>query len=183
MTDLINLLQRVALDDQIAFAKLYQQCAPKLNGIARLMVRDAEKANEVLHDAFMQIWKNADEYQEHKSEPMTWMSSIVKFRALDLLRKQGRRLEGRFNRLSDEEYLELENTLHWQKENTNTATLSLGMQTCLSQLSGDQKDAVIFAYLYGYSREDIAHIFTTSVNTVKSWLHRGVRNLQQCLTQ
>lgn len=179
---LTALLARIAQGDQQAFAALYQACSPQLNGIARLLMRDQDKANEVLHDAFLQIWQKAGEYRSELAEPMTWMSSIVRFRALDLLRKQKRRLEGKLQEQDNSVIENLQSTLAWQNSQLNSEQLPSGVKKCLDQLPDNQRDAIFFAYLFGHSREDIAIIFTASVNTVKSWLHRGVRSLQQCLT-
>ena len=176
------LLQRIAQGDQQAFANLYQVSSPKLNGIARLLMRDQDKANEVLHDAFLQIWQKAGEYRPELAEPMTWMSSIVRFRALDLLRKQKRRFEGKLHAEDNSNIEDLQSTLAWQQDQLHDEHLPPGVRKCLDQLPDNQRDAIFFAYLFGHSREDIAHIFTASINTVKSWLHRGVRSLQQCLT-
>ena len=181
-SQLTALLERTAQGDQQAFATLYQVCSPKLNGIARLLMRDQDKANEVLHDAFLQIWQKAAEYRSDMAEPMTWMSSIVRFRALDLLRKQKRRLEGKFQEQDNTDIENLQATIAWQQEQVHSEHLPPGVRKCLDQLPDNQRDAIFFAYLFGHSREDIALIFTASVNTVKSWLHRGVRSLQQCLT-
>ena len=182
-TGLESLLRKTAAGDQNAFGELYQLCAPKLNGIAYLVIRDQEKANEVLHDAFLQIWQNADQYRRDLAEPMTWMASIVRFRALDMLRRHKRRLEGKLQQLDETELQRLESQLTWQQQQISTQRLPQGLQRCLQRLPDNHRDAIFFAYLFGHSREDIAHIFDTTVNTVKSWLHRGVRSLQQCLTR
>lgn len=180
--DLAVLLDQIKQGDQQAFAKLYQLSASKLNGIAMLLMRDKEKANEVLHDAFIQIWQHAEKYDASLAEPMTWMSGIVRFRALDLLRKQNRRLEGKLQHVSELDADTLESKINWQHKQLDTDRLPEGMKHCLTQLPDSQRDAIYFAYLFGHSREEIAHIFETTVNTVKSWLHRGVRSLQQCMT-
>jgi len=88
-----TLLAKSALGDQAAFAEIYDSAAAKLNGIAYRIVRNVDSANEVLQEAFVQIWNNASEYRADKAEPMTWMASIVRYRAYDRLRFEKRRIE------------------------------------------------------------------------------------------
>jgi RNA polymerase sigma-70 factor (ECF subfamily) len=51
----------------------------------------------------------------------------------------------------------------------------------LTTLGDNIKRSIELAYLYGYSREEIAQQFATNTNTVKSWLHRGAERLRLCL--
>ena len=89
-----TLIAQCALGDQKAFAHLYESTSSRLNGIAFRILRNVESANEVLQEAFVQIWKNAGEYRAEKAEPMTWMASIVRYRAYDRLKFEKRRIEG-----------------------------------------------------------------------------------------
>src|SRR4051812_17813017 len=88
--DLAQLMSRVALGDRAAFRRLYDATAPALFGVALRIVRQRERAEEVLQDAFVNAWNRAAGYQSALSQPMTWLTAIVRNRALDELRSGAR---------------------------------------------------------------------------------------------
>lgn len=173
---LYALLARIAMGDRQAFECLYQQTSAQLNGIAYRIVNDVAMANEILQDAYVQIWQHAAEYREDKGAVLTWMASIVRYRAYDRVRYEGRREGG----------VILE-ALHNVEQETEAkpfhvlCDLQRGLRTCLEQLESRQSDSIVMAYCQGYSRDELADYFAAPVNTVKSWLKRGLKSLQQCL--
>jgi len=87
---LAKLLSRVAMRDQAAFRELYQLTASKLLAVSMRMLRDQARAEDVLQEAFIGIWKTADRYAIEKSQPMTWLINIVRNRTIDALRSPRR---------------------------------------------------------------------------------------------
>jgi RNA polymerase sigma-70 factor (ECF subfamily) len=82
-----ELMARCALRDQRAFAELYRQTAAKLYGVALRILRRRDWAEEVLQESYVNIWNHVQEYAAAKSAPMTWMTAIVRNRALDMHRR------------------------------------------------------------------------------------------------
>jgi RNA polymerase sigma-70 factor (ECF subfamily) len=70
-----------------AFEALYQSTSSKLFGVALRILRREDWAEEVLQECYVSIWKHSADYQLHLSAPMTWMTSIVRNRCLDVLRR------------------------------------------------------------------------------------------------
>lgn len=180
---LAGLLYQCQQGDKQAFSQLYQQTAARLNGIAYRITRHVDSANEVLQEAFMQIWQNCDSYQASKSEAFTWLASIVRYRAYDRLRYDQRR-----HQQDKVQFNEMELTQEQLAEiNHNSQQIGLGeyseqaLNNCLAKLEKKQSQSILMAYLYGYSRDDIAHYFDTPTNTIKSWIRRGLGRLQLCL--
>ena len=85
--DLATLIARCALRDRHAFARLYQNSAARLYAVALRIVRRHDWAEEILQESFISIWNHITEYSAQKSAPMTWMTAIVRNRALDWLRR------------------------------------------------------------------------------------------------
>ncbi len=85
---LVQLLDRVATEDAAALRALYDLTSSKLFGLALRILVKREWAEEVLQDAFVNIWRYAGDYKAGLSAPMTWMAAIVRNRALDYLRRQ-----------------------------------------------------------------------------------------------
>jgi RNA polymerase sigma-70 factor (ECF subfamily) len=85
---LAALLAKVALGDQQAFADLYRNTSSHLYGVAVRILREGAAAEEVLQDAFVSVWHHAGSYHAAKSQPLTWLSTIVRNRCLDQLRRR-----------------------------------------------------------------------------------------------
>lgn len=179
---LAALLAKCKLDDKQAFSQLYQQTAARLNGIAYRITRNVDSANEVLQEAFIKIWQHRADYQADKSEPFTWLASIVRYRAYDRLRYDKRR-----HQQDMVAYHESDVSIH--EINQQAAQIGLGdfaeqaLDICLAQLEQKQSQSILMAYLYGYSRKEISAYFDAPLNTVKSWIRRGLGRLKLCLNK
>jgi RNA polymerase sigma-70 factor, ECF subfamily len=179
MTDntLHHLLARCKLRDQQAFKQLYDLTAAKLNGIAYRILLQKEAANDVLQEAFMQIWHNAGDYRADLAEPFTWMASIIRYRAYDKIRNEKRRPHGN---LVDEEISDFQFATNDEAAQL-VCEIGQQLEDCLNILDKAQQQAILLAYYYGYSRDELASHFHQPLNTVKSWLKRGLARLQLCL--
>lgn len=178
--ELMSLLARCALRDQRALEALYQKTAAYLNGVAYRIVGSVDISNDVLQESFVQIWNNATSYTPAQGNPTTWMTSIVRYRAIDKLRLEGRHQ----NRPHHEEETEiLLNTPSddTQEEVYGRYRLNENLKECLNTMSDKFKQSIELAYLYGYSRQELANSLDTNINTVKSWLKRGSDQLKMCL--
>jgi len=179
--ELDSLLARIALKDQAALEQLYGLVSAKLNGVAMKLLNDADLSNDVLQETFLQIWNNAGEYRRHLSEPMTWMTSLLRYRSLDKLKVESREQKRRdqheeVQALFDEESSQTPLSKMLQ-DNTDDR-----LNLCLKTLETLNRNAILMAYYYGYNREDIAIHLEKPVNTIKSWLKRGLTRLAECLS-
>ena len=84
---LTQLLRATAQGDAQAFKVLYDDASPRLHAVALTMMRDPGLAEDVLQDAFVQIWHRARDYHADRGSVFTWLTTIVRYRAIDLLRK------------------------------------------------------------------------------------------------
>src|SRR5437667_7039149 len=85
---LMELLARTALSDQQAFAELYRMTSAHLYAVALRILREAAAAEEVLQESFVNVWHHAGSYVAAKSQPLTWLTSIVRNRCLAQLRRR-----------------------------------------------------------------------------------------------
>ena len=77
-----------------AFSRLYETTSSKLFGVALRILRREDWAEDVLQDCYVSIWNHAASYSAGRSAPMTWMTSIVRNRCLDWLRRPNREVSG-----------------------------------------------------------------------------------------
>jgi RNA polymerase sigma-70 factor, ECF subfamily len=174
---LTALLERVAKEDAAALRELYDTAGPKLFGLALRILSKHEWAEEVLQDSFVNIWRHAGDYRRGLSAPMTWMSAIVRNRALDHLR----RLDTQETEWSDA-LDDLVATGDPDPEALSAvSTQARLLERCMQQLEPAQRQAVALAYLRDQSHSEIAETLTVPLGTVKSWIRRGLSKLKTCL--
>ena len=85
---LADLLHACAQGRQAAFQELYGQVSPQLFSILLRILKRKDLAEEALQDALLSVWRNAGSYSAEKGAPMTWLVSICRYRALDMLRRK-----------------------------------------------------------------------------------------------
>jgi RNA polymerase sigma-70 factor (ECF subfamily) len=86
-------LARVALGDRVRFERVYQATSAHLFGVAIRILGRREAAEDVLQEAFVSVWHHAGSYQAASSQPMTWLISVVRNKALDVVRSAAVRHE------------------------------------------------------------------------------------------
>lgn len=125
----------------------------------------------------MEIWKNANRYDASKGKPLTWMASIMRYRALDRLR-QSKNDRSR----ADDKWLE---NIPAQDGNPFESLVKVkeasALHQCLETLSMDQQKCISLAYYEGLTQEEIAQVKSSPLGTIKTWLRRGLEQLKNCL--
>jgi RNA polymerase sigma-70 factor (ECF subfamily) len=178
--ELMRLLARCALRDQAALEALYQKTAAYLNAVAYRIVGSADLSNDVLQESFVQIWNNATRYTPAQGNPTTWMTSIVRYRAIDKLRHEGRH-QNRPHHDEEADIILSTPSESTQEEIYSRFRLNEELKKCLDAMNDKFKRSIELAYLQGYSREELAETLGTNINTVKSWLKRGGAQLKICM--
>ena len=173
-----DLMARSALRDQRAFRDLYRHTSAKLYAVALRIVRREDWAEEVLQESFVNIWNHIAEYAPARSAPLTWMTAIVRNRALDWLRRPN--LER-----GDEDYDLLVEAV---ADDAPGPDLILGasrdaraLAECMKQLTGNQRQTIVLAYTHGLSHGELAQHLKQPLGTVKTWIRRGLDRLKGCM--
>ncbi|HUS23814.1 MAG TPA: sigma-70 family RNA polymerase sigma factor [Candidatus Binatia bacterium] len=163
------LLARVARRDRAAFEELYRRTAPHLFGVAVRILGQRALAEEALQDAFVQVWQKAGEFRPERAQASTWMSSLVRYRALDALRRTGR--ETPLDSVPEAALPRI--TLDPQTEPA--------LERCLGQLPAEPRTCIALAFVEGCSHPEVAQRVGKPLGTVKSWIRRGLAQLKDCL--
>lgn len=168
------LMVRCADGDQQTFSDLYRRTAPRLLGVALRIVRRREWAEDALQESFMSIWKHIGQYATEKSAPLTWMTSIVRNRAIDLVRRP-RHEETR------EDFENLAADLVDGKSSVEHAcsvrSEESKLERCMEDLSPLQRQIIVMAYIHGMTHSELASRLGLPMGTIKSSLRRGLRKL------
>ena len=178
---LAALLGRVAMGDQRAFEALYGQTSAHLYAVALRIVREPTAAEEILQEAYVSVWHHAGSYDAARSQPITWLISIVRNRCLDHLRR------GEIDTVSltteDEDAPELDVA----DEGPTPADLLMrgaeahSVRDCVETLDAGQKQAIALAFFQGLSHAELAAHMRQPLGTIKSWVRRGLERLKRCL--
>jgi len=174
--DLSVLMAAVAEGDRLAFKHLYDRTSARLLGIVRRIVRDRPLAEEVLQEVYLRIWERAGTYRTEAGTALSWMISIARHRAIDVLRQ---RKEIVLAPLEDgEDWLE---RVAGPGDGETDLEDRDRLRHCLQRLEEPQRSCILLAYCDGYSRDELATRYEAPVNTIKTWLHRGLAVLRSCL--
>ena len=159
-----------------AVRQLYEATSAQLFGVAFRIVRRRDIAEDVLHEAYVQIWQNAARFDRNKGSAWTWIASIVRYRSLDALDKLKR--ETPAGDADDEATVnsppapDLADAHRFEAHD---------LRRCLSRLETQPRACILLAYVDGYSQTEIATRVDAPLGTVKSWIRRGLIALKRCL--
>jgi RNA polymerase sigma-70 factor (ECF subfamily) len=176
-------LQGAANRDASAFRALYDATSAKLFGFALRILVKRELAEEVLQDSYVAIWHQAGSYQSHLAAPMTWMTTIVRNKAVDLLRRSDATVEID----SDQFAAEVMNALH-DPAATPIEALTISRDAkalayCMSALEGMQRQVLGLAFFHDLSHSEVAQQMALPIGTVKTWIRRSLEKLKACLAK
>ena len=174
---LADLLARTALSDQQAFAELYRQTSSHLYAVALRILRESGAAEEVLQESYVNIWHHAGSYVAAKSQPLTWMTSIVRNRCLD----QMRRHEIDTVAMDEEQGMMLADDRPGPIDMLLSGADAVAVRSCVERLEAGQKQAIALAFYQGFSHSELASHLRQPLGTVKSWVRRGLERLKACL--
>ena len=169
-----TLLGRCADGDRAAFRQLYDRTAPQLYAVALRITRQRSLAADAVHDAFLQVWQRAGRFDPARGGAETWLLGLARYRALDLIRRQGREITGgEIPDRADED----PDPLARLTEHREGAAL----RRCLDRLELDKRQLVMMAFLDGLTHAELATRLNAPLGTVKSWIRRGLQDLRRCL--
>ena len=173
-SDTAALLARCASADGQAFRALYEQQAPLLYGVAMRITRSAPLAADAVHDAMLQVWRNAAKYDPERGNAEGWLTSLVRYRALDLIRKHSREATGA---AIPEQVDEEPDALSRLTSNAE----GVALRRCLEEVEPPRRQLVLLAFTDGLTHAEIATRTGQPLGTVKSAIRRALLLLRGCL--
>jgi RNA polymerase sigma-70 factor, ECF subfamily len=176
--DLIRLLLRVANRDRVAFDALYEATSSKLYGVVLRILQRKDVADDVLQDVYVKVWERAGAFDAAKGSAITWMATIARHTALDQIRRVAPvSIEDR------PDVLEIASDAPGPLALLQMSESAGRLHRCLDGLESEKRELVMLAYMQGHSREELAQKFSRPVPTIKTWLHRSLAQLKDCLSR
>ncbi|NEX64492.1 sigma-70 family RNA polymerase sigma factor [Noviherbaspirillum sp. 17J57-3] len=172
-----------ARQDTAAFRQLYDATSAKLFAFALRILIKRELAEEVLQESFVNIWNNAASYQSSLAAPMTWMTTIVRNKAFDLLRRQDDTLELDADTFDKDVMTALESPDPTPLDALQLSGDAKALAGCMSRLDGQHRQAVAMAFFHDLSHSEVAEQMKLPIGTVKTWIRRSLEKLRNCLAK
>ncbi len=177
--ELERLLVLCAEGDESAFSMLYQRTSAHLYAVLLRILKIDSIAEEALQETYVKIWNNAHSYKKALGAPITWMNSVARYHALDLLRRRQTREDLESEYVPDYPAPEFisQHLLDDQLASREILTV------CLDRLDDGARSCIVKAYCEGYSQEELSQQNKAPLGTVKSWIRRGLLALKECIDE
>jgi RNA polymerase sigma-70 factor, ECF subfamily len=176
--ELNALIQRIAQGDTSALGQFYDTTHRQVYGLILRILNEASIAEEVLLDVYTQVWRQADDYDQKRGTPITWLMIIARCRAIDR-RRAGRR--------EQEHCAPLELGINEPAAGNNPEEETLAserqrfVRAALAELSPEQREVIELAYYSGLSHNEISERLTQPLGTVKTRIRMGMIKLRELL--
>ena len=187
--DLSRLLGRAGLGDRAAFATLYERTSSHLLAVVLRINRDRAQAEDILQEVYVNVWRAAKTFDAAQSQPLTWLTSIARNRAIDSLRRiqtqpQMQTSSGALGAADGEDedvYDTVADGSPGPLDLMSRASEARALEQCMDTLSALQRQSVALAFFHGLSHAEVAAQLRQPLGTVKSWVRRALMTLKTCL--
>ena len=188
--DLSRLLARASLGDRAAFATLYERTSSHLFAVVLRINRDRAQAEDILQEVYVNVWRAARSFDAAQSQPLTWLTSIARNRAIDSLRRGHAQPQmqtfgaaaGSADNEDESVYDTVADAAPGPLDLLSRASESRALADCMDKLSALQKQSVALAFFHGLSHAEVAAQLRQPLGTVKSWVRRALLTLKGCLS-
>jgi RNA polymerase sigma-70 factor (ECF subfamily) len=174
--DLNDLLVKVGRGDEGAFAQLYDASGASVFGLARRVIRDPSRAEEVAQEVFIQIWQSAARFDPARGNAKSWLMTLAHRRAVDAVRhdQAATNRENKYDWSNGPDFDEVEESVTITLEHEQ-------VKRCLDGLTELQREAVTLAYYKGYTYAEVATALGANTATVKTRMRDGIVRLRDCM--
>jgi RNA polymerase sigma-70 factor (ECF subfamily) len=173
--DVDALVGRVARGDIRAFEALYDEMASSVFGLARRVVRDPSRAEDVTQEVFLEIWRKAARFDSALGKAKTWVLTIAHRRSVDAVRRS------ESQKRHDQQVPPDEVGNAEPAEGLIRAEEHRAVRDCLETLTDLQLESVRLAYFNGYTYNEVAVLLDKPLPTIKTRMRDGLIRLRDCL--
>jgi RNA polymerase sigma-70 factor (ECF subfamily) len=171
-----ELLGAVARGDEAAFGALYDRLSAPVHGLARRIVRDPVRAEEITQEVFLQVWQTAIRFDADRGSARTWVMTLAHRRAVDAVRRDqsSSDREDRYDWTGGPDFDVVDEEVTGRLEREQ-------VRRCLETLTDLQKEAVTLAYYGGHTYAEVATMLDATLPTTKTRMRDGLIRLRDCM--
>jgi RNA polymerase sigma-70 factor (ECF subfamily) len=169
-------LARVADGDRAALQEVYRRTSAKLYGVCLRIFPEPEDAQDVLQDAYINVWQRAGSFDPARASPITWLVTLTRNRAIDRLRQRGKRIMTPI-----EDVHEIADDRPDAEACLIAADGDARIHGCVEALAKGDASLIRTAFFDGATYADIAERAGIPLGTIKSRIRRALMKLRDCL--
>lgn len=171
---LVLLLRGCAAGNRADLERVYRLAAPRVLGQLVGLLGERAQAEDALQEVFIKVWERSRQFDATRGRPLTWMLSIARNHAIDMIRarRQSLPIDAEGLQLASEEP-------DWASLESDATAATLAR--CLKRLTEEQRKCLRLAYAGGHSQEQIAEALASPLGSVKSWIRRALLSLRECM--
>ena len=166
------------------FNRLYEEYADRILNFVRYLVKNTADAEEIAQEAFVNIYRNLDKYDETKGKYSTWMYTIARNLAYNHLKRKKNQPNLSVNQdiKIGNDKIELIRTIQDTKEKGAYKHLELKelketVQRAIQSLPGQYMEVITLCDIHGMQHSEVATILECSVNAIDIRLTRARKKL------
>lgn len=175
---LITLLERIADRDEKALADFYEATLSRVYAVALRIMRETCAAEDVCEEVYMQVWETAKRYDAARGQPLAWLLTIARSRALDALRRQD---DAELRANSDELIAEHADEGGDPIDLLSATQQSSAVHAAVATLAPQARQLISLAFFRGMSHSEIADHCKMPLGTVKTIIRRALEDMRNAL--
>ena len=172
----VELLKAIVARDEVALAQLYDRYRVILFGLLMRILNNREEAEDVLQEVFLQVWRKAEDFDEDRGRPFTWLVTLARSRGIDRLRTLGAR-----ERVAEASAREVPEEVSDAAADAFKSEQRGIVSDALAKLPDEQKRPLMLAYFDGLTQSEIATHLGAPLGTVKTRMRTGLMRLRELL--
>ena len=172
----VELLKAIVARDEVALAQLYDRYRVILFGLLMRILNNREEAEDVLQEVFLQVWRKAEDFDEDRGRPFTWLVTLARSRGIDRLRTLGAR-----ERVAEASAREAPEEVSDAATDAFKSEQRGIVSDALAKLPDEQKRPLMLAYFDGLTQSEIATHLGAPLGTVKTRMRTGLIRLRELL--
>jgi RNA polymerase sigma-70 factor (ECF subfamily) len=173
-----DLMQLIARGRADAFELLYERHSGVAFSLAYRITGLRNAAEDVVQEAFLNIWRSGARYDRRRGSVRTWVLGIVHHRAIDALRRSTVHERRRTSDEGIEERLEASERTDVEAARRDEAR---GIRAAMDTLPPEQSRVIELAYFGGFSQTEIAEMLDTPLGTIKGRMRLGLEKMRGAL--
>ena len=163
--------------DEAALAQVYDAMASAVFGVAKRVVRDPARAEEITQDVFLSVWRFATRFDPAKGSAQTWILTLTHRRAVDVVRAE----EASTRRENRAAATAGDTPFDSVQEQATTRIEGEQVRRCLGSLTELQREAVTLAYYGGYTYPEVSALLNVNLSTIKTRMRDGMIRMRDCM--
>src|SRR5271170_1742613 len=175
------LIRRMAGGDKDALAELYDNLSRPLYATACYILHDASEAQDVVHDVFLALWKNAASFDSSRGAAFSWAVTLTRNRSIDRLRTRANRARLLGNSIPDDLGYGSEADTLGADSRVDIGDRAVAVRSALAELPKEQQKALELAFFSGLTQREIAEKLSEPIGTIKARIRRGLLKLRDTL--